>query len=630
MTRIPLTLVAVLFAGGALAQQVGPAPVAVTKSEPAAYALVAPDASVAAHRHTLAAPDDAEFAALRANNLREKRLQIGFARPLPDSLATVVLDALAWQTLADGSRVARLEIRSPGASAIRAAFERRALPKGLTIRAYAPGEHRIAHAPLRAGLGGRVSLPEQRGDILGLELHAALGFDWRGAVLPIAAVSHLAASPVNWNAKDLAQLGDAGSCNLDIACHPDANWTEVAKAVAKYTFDSVDDEGDPGTFLCTGTLVNNLSNDGSPLFTTANHCIESDAEAQTMTFYWHFERATCGGAAPTGGYVSANTTTGGADLLATAAANDMVLLLLSQTPAPDSLLSGWNANTPQRSGAVTSIHHPAGDLKKYADGTLTDFTEYSSGTHTANGSHLRVLWGDGTTEGGSSGAGLFNGAYEFIGTLHGGGASCSAQTEPDWYGRLDQAYDTFDAWLESGSGGSPPPTPPTVTPIVNGDTVHDELPDGEWHYYSIELPNADLNRIETWLTVFSGDADLYLREGELPTETHYGCRSWESGVTDEYCDASDSTTPSDWYVGVYAYEGEVSYALEVELSRDPPVAPPPPPVNNSGGGGHGGLLIAIGLLGWWRHGRGNGKSVQIPAGAGMGHAEGRRQGPEIR
>ena len=50
-----------------------------------------------------------------------------------------------------------------------------------------------------------------------------------------------------------------------------------------------------------------------------------------MTFYWHFERATCGGAPPTALYVNSNTTTGGADLLATAGSNDMVLLLLAQT-----------------------------------------------------------------------------------------------------------------------------------------------------------------------------------------------------------------------------------------------------------------------------------------------------------
>ncbi len=633
MIRIPLVLVAILFAGSAFAQQVGPAPARSAKSEPAAYALIAPDAKVAAQRHTLAAPDDAEFAVLRANNLREKRLQIGIARALPSALEAVALDTLAWQTLADGSRVARLEIQSPGAAAMRAAFERRALPKGLSIRAYAPGEPRIAHAPIRAGAGGRASLPEQRGDVLGLELHAAVGFDFRGALLPIATVSHLVASPANWNVKDLAQLNQAGSCNLDVACHEDATWMDVAKAVAKYTFDGFDDEGDPGTFLCTGTLLNNLSEDGSPLFATANHCINTTAEADSMTFFWHFERATCNGLTPTGGFVAENTTTGGADLLATAASNDMVLLQLVNAPAADTLLSGWNANEPQRSALVTSIHHPAGDLKKYADGTITDFTHYSSGTHTANGSHLRVEWHAGTTEGGSSGAGLFLNTgdpdvdYAFIGTLHGGDASCTAQDAPDWYGRFDLAYNTFYEWLDPGSDGLPPPAAPTVTPIVDGDTVHGDLAAGEWHYYSITLPSANLNRIDTWLTVFSGDADLYLREADLPTESHYGCRSWESGVTDEYCGATDSTTPSNWYVGVYAYEGEVSYALEVELSPNPP---PAPPVRDSGGGGHGGLLIAIGLLGWWRHRRSHGESVQVSAGARVGHAEGWRQGSEIR
>src|SRR5690606_24408708 len=122
-------------------------------------------------------------------------------------------------------------------------------------------------------------------------------------------------------------------------------------------------------------------------FTTAQHCIGTAAEAQTMTFYWHFERATCGGAAPTGSYVAANTTTGGATFLALSSPNDMVLLELDQPPAPDTVLAGWNANAPVRNSPATSIHHPAGDLKKYAGGSITALTQYSSATHTDSGTH---------------------------------------------------------------------------------------------------------------------------------------------------------------------------------------------------------------------------------------------------
>ena len=273
------------------------------------------------------------------------------------------------------------------------------------------------------------------------------------------------------------------------------------------------------------------------------------------------------------------------------------LSVLNRSPS-HSKPSPWNANAPVRNSPVTSIHHPAGDLKKYAGGSITAFTQYSSAAHTESGTHLRVVWDTATTEGGSSGAGLFNEDYQLIGTLEGGGASCGALTAPDWYGRLDQAYDKFAPYLDPVGDGQPP-VDVTVTPVNDGDTVHGDLVAGEWHYYSITLPDSERDELNTWLTVFSGDADLYLREGDLPLETHYGCRSWNSGDEDEACSATDSSTPSVWYIGVHAYSGEVSYALEVELGG----ATPPPVVDSGGGGGHGGWLVAAGLLGWWRHRR---------------------------
>ena len=594
MLRRSVIILSLLFAGAASAQEVGSAPAFSQKAEPAVHALVAPALDAPARRFTLPAPDAEEFAVMRANNARQKRLQIGFGRSLPAGLASLSLDGLAWQTLAVGSRVARVEIESPGAAALRAAVDARALPKGMEVRAYAPGEPRVAHEPLRSG--HKASLAEQRGDVIGLELFAPAGVETRGAQLSLTGLTHLAVHPLSWDRKHVSDIGASGACNIDVACHPDPEWYEVGKGVAKYVFTDENDDG----YLCTGTLLNNLAQDGTPLFTTAEHCIGSQAYASTMVFYWHFDRATCGGAVPTGGYVSANTTTGGAQLLAIAAPNDMVLLSLNQDPAPDTLLIGWDANEPVQGAAVVGIHHPSGDLKKYAGGTVTDFTQYSSDTHSAKGTHLRVEWSEATTEGGSSGSGLFNDSYQLIGTLEGGGASCSALGEPDWYGRLDQAFEKFEPWLVDGAGAGPP-ADEVVTPVVDGETVHADLDHGEWHYYSITLPSAALGRLDAYLTVFEGDADLYIREGELPLATHYGCRSWQSGTSDESCSVTDSTPPGTWYIGVYAYDGPVSYALEVELADT--TAPPPPPPADSGGGGYGAWLWVMVAFAWGRYRR---------------------------
>ena len=95
---------------------------------------------------------------------------------------------------------------------------------------------------------------------------------------------------------------------------------------------------------------------------------------------------------------------------------------------------------------------------------MQGFSSYSSSTNTALGSHIRVGWTEGTTEGGSSGSGLFNANGELVGTLHGGGASCTTSTSPDWYGRFEQAYTAqLQPWLTPGTGG-PPPIPPQTPP----------------------------------------------------------------------------------------------------------------------------------------------------------------------
>ena len=46
----------------------------------------------------------------------------------------------------------------------------------------------------------------------------------------------------------------------------------------------------------------------------------------------------------------------------------------------------------------------------------------------------------GTTEGGSSGSGLWNESHRLIGQLQGGFAACG-NDDPDWYGRFDVSWD---------------------------------------------------------------------------------------------------------------------------------------------------------------------------------------------
>lgn len=112
----------------------------------AAAVLVAPDAPV--FRLALPAPSDAERESLKAQNakrteqrrvgrptsIKSRPLAIGYPRELPSASRTIVLADLAWYTLPDGGRAARIEISSPGAAALRLSLSMPAAHPDLALR----------------------------------------------------------------------------------------------------------------------------------------------------------------------------------------------------------------------------------------------------------------------------------------------------------------------------------------------------------------------------------------------------------------------------------------------------------------------------------------------------------------
>lgn len=461
MRAVVFTVAAALLPLSAFAQQMDAARV-IAPIELAAPALVAPKQSLGALRVALPPVGADELEGMRAHNAREKLLQVGFARPLSDAIVGLPLSELAWTTMPDGGLVAAIEITSPDAAALRIALDRDAFPAGLELRTYAAARAGWLHGRVdAASLAGGPSLawlPEQPGEAIGLELSMAPGVDIAGLTLPVTSLMHLVVTPREWDDKRLMDIGKSGSCNIDVAC-ADAEWMETGDAVAKYIFST----GPTTAALCTGTLINNV--DGAPRFISARHCLTTQDRASSATFYWHFERATCGGADP----ASIIQTTGGAQILATVVAQDMVVAELNSAPPASTVLAGWNANTPTRHASVFGIHHPGGDLKKWSAGGIAAFTAFSGTGHQDNAPYLNVVWTQGTTEQGSSGSALFNAGGQVLGTLRGGAASCSAPADPDYYGRLDLAYDTLWQFMGGTAPTQPPPTqPPPAQPPPSG------------------------------------------------------------------------------------------------------------------------------------------------------------------
>lgn len=408
--------------------------------------------------------DTERVAAMQRYNVANgaKRLQIGIERDAADEAATLLPASLEWTPVA-GGQVLRFDVTSPQAAALRVALDLRQVPDGAELRiASASGGivEFVDAAALRAGVDGAGLYwsPVTDGDTQRLELFVPAG---ASTFAPLARrVSHLVTSPLR--PLNLAKaLGNSGACNIDVACRTGSlgqSFVNAKNAVARMVFQ------DGGSFTCTGTLLNdNTPSTQVPYFYSAAHCMTTQTVASTLTTFWNYETPTCNVSSS-----GSNTqVTGGADLLFATLSSDALLLRLRSTPPAGAFFAGWNAATLTAPSAVIAIHHPAGDNKKYSRGTHSGFSSnvQFQGDPQIVTSAARSTWAEGTTEGGSSGSGLFTlsgSDYQLRGGLYGGGASCAntGQSEGngnvDYYSRFDQVYPSLQQWL--GNSTTPGPT----------------------------------------------------------------------------------------------------------------------------------------------------------------------------
>jgi len=439
----------------------------------------------------VALPVRGRFDESLAESSKEGPQQIGVHRELPNPYRRRLTGAdLAWVTV-PGGRVASIVVRSADARAMRLAITPQRLPVGAEVAffdadtnalAWGPYDMPTLSEPSRVARddnsrkrpqsaresgrepSGSVAFwsPVIEGEAVGIEIFVPEGTADRDIVFALPRISHMVVSP--YDTRSLSDIGGSGACEVDVACDP--NWSQTALAAAKEIFDT-----NQGTFLCTGQLLSNTRKDGRPYYSTANHCIDSQAVAVTATFFWFFERVTCGGAVPT----TVTQTSGGGDLLDTSSIDsgyDFTLMQLRRSPPRGTALAGWSNSAPRSGDDIVGIHHPAGDLKKISTGTVTGFDVW--GNQSPNNSHVEVRWSDGVTEGGSSGSGLYRDGrwpnQPLIGVLSGGSSFCSAPTAPDVYGRIDRFFPDIARWLD----------PSTVSDLVEGGQVSTSLDQGEW------------------------------------------------------------------------------------------------------------------------------------------------------
>ncbi|WP_293222500.1 trypsin-like peptidase domain-containing protein [Ottowia sp.] len=397
-------------------------------------------------------------AKLSASAGKSAPLQIGVGRTVAATAAAADLAArLHWQRLPDGSQVAALAFVSPGAQALRLGVRVDQAPAGTRLRFYGaagtPVVEQAAVAPqTKQGAEGAASLlwgPDTPGAVGTLELQLPPGASPAQLQLAVPELSHLNQTVAQALAarKDEDDIGDAGSCNLDVMCTPvlDAESRSVAQLLFAKDGDS---------YLCTGTLMNDTRGSRTPRLLTAAHCIGDADSAASLITYWFFRAASCNSSPKVD--PAATRVTGGAKLLFTDSGVDSTLLQLNSAPPANVVFAGSYFGDDVGVGAgVVGIHHPEGDLQKDSLGAIAGYAncgaDSCSGASADSGSMWEIGWTQGTTEHGSSGSAIWTqlGSTRYVvGALHGGSASCQNRGGTDFYGRFNRAfYRGLGNWL---------------------------------------------------------------------------------------------------------------------------------------------------------------------------------------
>jgi hypothetical protein len=264
----------------------------------------------------------------------------------------------------------------------------------------------------------------------------------------------------------------AGACNVDVVCPEGNGWENQIDSVGRIITS--------GSSFCSGTLVNNTSEDETPYFMMADHCGVSTGNDQTVVVYWNFQRATCGA----GGASTSDNQNGSTLRMAYGGGpGDITLLELDDAPNVSwgVIFAGWDRRNLNSTGA--GIHHPSGDEKKIS------IENNSTSKGNANVIGVGIIasyfatWDAGVTEPGSSGSAFFNSNGRLIGVLSGGSSQCAPfSAGPDAYARIATSWTgggttstALQTWLDPISTGqttldflgATPPDPPGAFAITN-------------------------------------------------------------------------------------------------------------------------------------------------------------------
>ncbi len=369
-----------------------------------------------------------------------------------------------WENLPNGDRIWRLTIKISGALSININYQKFFMPKNATFFLYNNKNVLGAFTNANNKENMEFSTFLTKGETVTLEYYEPAAVKGQG-MIELTSIVH--------GYRDLFSkmkaFGSSGACNVNAVCDTAIWGDEIRSVVMQLTAGN--------SRVCSGALINNTANDGTPYILTANHC----SPATNNIFMFNYQSPQCA----TNIDGPTTNTISGVTIIANNTPSDFFLVKLSATPPAsyNVFYAGWNANnTPAQNS--TGIHHPSGDVKKISH----DYDPaVSAGYYATGNDHWQVLdWNTGTTEGGSSGSPLFDHNHRIVGQLHGGNAACG-NDEFDYYGKFSFSWETnsdtlkqLKYWLDPNNTG--------LTEINGYD------PNGS--YYALDAASLSITGIE--------------------------------------------------------------------------------------------------------------------------------------
>jgi Trypsin/Fibronectin type III domain len=409
----------------------------------------------------------------------------------------------------DGSQLVVLIIKSPGASGVGVHFRNFALAEGDEMYVYGAATDSIVFGPfIEKGPWGSGEFWSGTvdGDTAVIEFYKRT--DENGQGFEIFEISHIMAE-LDWRLR--SNEPDVLNCEVDASCSGDPEKNSAARIL----FNS------NGPHVCTGTLLNNTAQDATPYFLTANHCVNSQAVAQTVETYWFYQTTSCNS-----GVLRNWVHTGpGANLLATQASNDFSFIRLQNNAPAGAFFSGWTSTAQSAGANVFGLHHPDGYLPPSVNSYLRRSTGSVMNTNfnclgLVNG--YEIGWTSGSSEPGSSGSGLFtsNGHY-LVGVLSCGPAPPTCNNPGAGYSKFANFYPQMRQYLFSATPSAPVANPATFVASYSFRASWRSVSGATGYRLDVATNNSFTNYVTGYQNLNVGNTLSHTVAGLSPSTTYY-------------------------------------------------------------------------------------------------------------